>query len=64
MHIFWEIIQYTINMYAGIYIMQNTMFGGGGMVSGGKNKNYELGGKNEKGKENRRKIKLKRGKGS
>ena len=40
--------------YTGVYNMQNTMVGGGGMVAGGKNE--ELGEKIKKGKEKGKKI--------
>ena len=52
-----------MHIYTGIYIMQNTMVRGRGMVSWGKkNKKYELGKKMKRVKEKRRKIKLKKGK--
>ena len=42
---------------SGVYIMQNTMVGGGGWPPGKKVKNQDIGGKKEKGKEKKRKIK-------
>ena len=42
--------------FLGIYIMQNTMVGGGGWSLGKKIKNEELGEKIKKGKEKGRKI--------
>ena len=45
----------------GIYIMQNTMVRGGGMVSSGKNKNQEIRGKNEEGERKKEENYIKKG---